>query len=257
MVDILSSDSAMSGFKKKVPRVLEIVDTDEDTQASSTALTAKKTPKKAKVEVVAHEPVEPAAVYSPAAASGKNFNYGDYLRRKQQGPAAPGSKEIPQGSPNCLEGLTFVFTGELSSISRDDVADLVKKYGARVTSAPSHKTSFLVAGEDAGGSKLTKAQEWGISILDEDGLFDLIRSKSVMLEEVQPVQQVLKKAVPKKEVVEEVYEEPKAASSFTSPELITTKYAPKSENDLIGNATPFKNLVDWLSSWYWTFILMF
>ncbi len=39
------------------------------------------------------------------------------------------TREIPQGQPNCLMGLTFVFTGDLSSISRDAAGDLVKRYG--------------------------------------------------------------------------------------------------------------------------------
>lgn len=50
--------------------------------------------------------------------------------RRAAGPAAPGSKPIPEGRPNCLAGLTLVFTGELSSIGRDDAVDLAKRYGA-------------------------------------------------------------------------------------------------------------------------------
>jgi replication factor C subunit 1 len=46
------------------------------------------------------------------------------------GPRAPGSKEIPEGVPGCLEGLTFVFTGELESLGRDDATELAKRYGA-------------------------------------------------------------------------------------------------------------------------------
>jgi replication factor C subunit 1 len=46
------------------------------------------------------------------------------------GPSAPGSKEIPEpADPDCLAGLSFVFTGELSSLSRDDAIDIAKKYG--------------------------------------------------------------------------------------------------------------------------------
>lgn len=39
-----------------------------------------------------------------------------------------GSKEIPEGAPNCLEGLTFVFTGELQTLGRDEATELVKRY---------------------------------------------------------------------------------------------------------------------------------
>lgn len=53
-------------------------------------------------------------------------------QRRAAGPVAPGSKPIPDGRPNCLAGLTLVFTGELSSLSRDDAIDLAKRYGAYV-----------------------------------------------------------------------------------------------------------------------------
>lgn len=52
--------------------------------------------------------------------------------RRAAGPIAPGSKPIPEGRPNCLAGLTLVFTGELSSLARDDAVDLAKRYGAYV-----------------------------------------------------------------------------------------------------------------------------
>ena len=49
---------------------------------------------------------------------------------RMAGPGAPGSKAIPEPlSPDCLAGLSFVFTGELSSLSRDEAVDLAKKYG--------------------------------------------------------------------------------------------------------------------------------
>ena len=54
------------------------------------------------------------------------------LARRAAGPAAPGSKQIPAGEPNCLTGLAFVFTGELDSLSRDEATDLIKRYGGYV-----------------------------------------------------------------------------------------------------------------------------
>ena len=50
-----------------------------------------------------------------------------------------------QGAPNCLEGLTFVISGVLDSIERDQASELIKKYGGRVTSAVSKKTNYLVS----------------------------------------------------------------------------------------------------------------
>ena len=63
---------------------------------------------------------------------------------------------FPQGATNCLYGLTFVFTGVGESIERDEAAELVKKYGGRVTTSLSKKTNYLVVGEGAGMSKLAQ-----------------------------------------------------------------------------------------------------
>ena len=57
-----------------------------------------------------------------------------------------------------MEGLTFVITGVLESIERDDAADLVQRYGGKVTGSVSKKTSFIVVGRDAGESKLSKVR---------------------------------------------------------------------------------------------------
>jgi replication factor C subunit 1 len=48
------------------------------------------------------------------------------------GPVAPGSKTIPDGKPNCLAGLAFVLTGELSAFSREEATNLIKRFGGYV-----------------------------------------------------------------------------------------------------------------------------
>lgn len=88
-----------------------------------------------------------------------------------------GSKEIPEGQPNCLAGLTFVFTGELTSIAREDATNLAKRYGGRVTTAPSGKTSYVVVGEQAGASKLEKIEKLKLKRLTEDEFLDLIATR--------------------------------------------------------------------------------
>lgn len=106
----------------------------------------------------------------------KKFNYREYLAKRSAGPKAPGSKVIPKGAPDCLLGKTFVFTGDLSSISRDEATDLVKRYGGRVTTAPSSRTTYLVVGDDPGESKLRKAKQHNIKNINEDELLELIGS---------------------------------------------------------------------------------
>jgi len=73
-----------------------------------------------------------------------------------------------------LAGKKFVITGTLPSLSRKDAAALIESHGGRVTGSVSKKTDYLVAGE-AAGSKLQKAQDLGIAILDEAGLQSLCR----------------------------------------------------------------------------------
>ncbi len=70
-----------------------------------------------------------------------------------------------------FSGLTFVLTGTLPTMKRDEAKALIERFGGKVSGSVSKKTSFLVAGEEA-GSKLVKAQELGIEILTEDELLE-------------------------------------------------------------------------------------
>ena len=72
-----------------------------------------------------------------------------------------------------LEGQTFVLTGTLPTMGRDQAAALIEAAGGKVSGSVSKKTTFLVAGADA-GSKLAKAQELGVTVLDEAGLLALL-----------------------------------------------------------------------------------
>jgi DNA ligase (NAD+) len=76
-----------------------------------------------------------------------------------------------------LLGLTFVITGTLPTLSRDEAKDLLEAAGAKVAGSVSKKTSYLVAGEEA-GSKLDKARELEIKILDETALKELLNDHS-------------------------------------------------------------------------------
>ena len=75
-----------------------------------------------------------------------------------------------------LAGLTFVLTGTLPSLTRSEAASLIEGQGGKVSGSVSKKTSYVVAGEEA-GSKLTKAQGLGVPVLDEAGLLTLLEEK--------------------------------------------------------------------------------
>jgi len=87
-------------------------------------------------------------------------------------PAVEESDRLGGGAD--LSGKTFVITGTLPSMGRSDAKKRILAAGAKVTGSVSKKTDYLVAG-DAAGSKLTKAKELGIEVLDEAELLDLLR----------------------------------------------------------------------------------
>ncbi|MCS6939654.1 MAG: NAD-dependent DNA ligase LigA, partial [Roseiflexus sp.] len=89
------------------------------------------------------------------------------VRTEAKGPAV-----APKG--DALAGKTFVITGTLPSMSREEASALIVAHGGKVSGSVSKKTNYLVVGSDPGGTKFTKAQELGIPMLDEAGLLALI-----------------------------------------------------------------------------------
>ncbi len=79
----------------------------------------------------------------------------------------------PGYKPQALAGKTFVLTGTLPNLKREEAAERIEAAGGKVAGSVSKKTSYVVAGEEA-GSKLVKAQELGLVILDEAGLLNLL-----------------------------------------------------------------------------------
>ena len=84
--------------------------------------------------------------------------------------AAPSSGEQP------FAGLTFVITGSLESMGRDEAEDALRALGAKAVGSVSRKTSYLIAGAEA-GSKLRKAEELGVPVLDEQALLAMLKTK--------------------------------------------------------------------------------
>lgn len=116
--------------------------------------------------------------------------------KKAAGTAAPGSKTVPEhADPNCLAGLSFVFTGELSAFSREEATEIAKRFGGcvesrntgiqasqlvcnrRVVGQPSSRTSYVILGADAGPRKLEAIKKNNLKTLDEDGFLNLISTR--------------------------------------------------------------------------------
>ncbi|WRH24524.1 NAD-dependent DNA ligase LigA [Arthrobacter sp. JZ12] len=86
--------------------------------------------------------------------------------------------EVDESMPRTLEGLTIVVTGSLEGFSRDEAKEAIILRGGKAAGSVSKNTSYVVAGENA-GTKLDKAEQLGLPILDEDGFRKLLQEGSV------------------------------------------------------------------------------
>ncbi len=83
---------------------------------------------------------------------------------------------VGESKPQTLAGLTFVVTGSLENFTRDSIAETITAHGGKSSSSVSKKTDYVLVGSDP-GSKLAKAQELGITIIDEAAFLELLAGK--------------------------------------------------------------------------------
>ncbi|CAG4920757.1 unnamed protein product [Colias eurytheme] len=100
--------------------------------------------------------------------------YQKYLHRA--GPKNLGSKEMPEGAPDCLKDCAFLLTGVLDSFEREEIVEAITKYGGTVKSGISKKVTHVLAGDDAGPAKIAKAESLGIKIITEDQFLRMIKN---------------------------------------------------------------------------------
>ncbi|KAL4918216.1 replication factor RFC1 C terminal domain-containing protein [Aspergillus aurantiobrunneus] len=215
---------------------------------------------------------------SPPAESGdgkKKFPFGGRSRSP-----VSGSATIPVGAENCLAGLSFVFTGVLDTLGREEGQSLVKKYGGKVTTGPSSKTSYVVLGSDAGPKKLETIQKNKLKTINEEGLFELIRrlpanggdgkaaekheaKKKADEEKVRQMAAEIDKEEKRKEAEKRKESERRREANSTPSTkdvkdtketktddlLWTSKYAPTSLNMICGNKGAVDKLQGWLRDW--------
>jgi len=121
------------------------------------------------------EGVGPTIASSVATFLGNEDNHGVLRRLRERGVRVSDEGRVAAQRPATLAGLTFVLTGGLTRYTRDQATAELKAWGAKVSGSVSAKTSFVVAGSDA-GSKLAKALELGVPVLDEDALVRIIET---------------------------------------------------------------------------------
>ena len=105
----------------------------------------------------------------------KNISVIDKLKA-----AGVNTKLIESGNediPKIFEKMKIVLTGTLPTLKRNDAKEMIEQRGGKATSSVSKSTSFVLAGEEA-GSKLTKANDLGIKVIDEDKFLQLINLKT-------------------------------------------------------------------------------
>ena len=171
--DARSSDAVSR--VSRTPPVKKLKRAVEAAEASKRSVSeVSSTPRQSQAKAVSKSPQTPRAgrgtPISPGKGSTPTLNRGTSYRAylQRSGPAHPGSKPIPEGKPNCLSGLTFVITGELDSLYRDQASSLIQSYGGRVTGGISKKTTHVLVGREAGESKLAKVggAHW-VSVVSE------------------------------------------------------------------------------------------
>ncbi|KAG5248303.1 replication factor [Salix suchowensis] len=202
---------------------------------------------------------------APSGGRGRGSGRGGFMNfGERKDPPHKGEKEVPEGAPNCLAGLTFVISGTLDSLEREEAEDLIKRHGGRITGSVSKKTSYLLCDEDIEGRKSSKAKELGTPFLTEDGLFDKIRSskniKAPAREDSKvPVEKVtsLPKKSPQKADLK-THKDLAAGSQLAKQKnqaiqrsslTWTEKYRPKVPNEMIGNQSLVTQLHNWLKNW--------
>ncbi|KAF7433765.1 hypothetical protein PC9H_005730 [Pleurotus ostreatus] len=261
--------------KKAAPKPRQSIakskDTDDYEDTPDDKLVTKKAAPLAKPsKATTKAPTQPSTKQEDADEPPKKKpNWYAMKAAKLAGPSAPGSKQVPEAaSEDCLAGLCFVFTGELSSFSRDEAIEIAKRFGGRVVGQPSGKTNYIVLGDNAGPSKLAAIKKHGLKCLSEDEFLDLIATRKgpgngkgydeKTKKKMEKEQADIKKAAKEIEAREKEAQKSGSSSTFGSSsnapnienQLWTTRYAPQTLKEICGNKGQVEKLQQWLTDWF-------
>ncbi|KAG6826349.1 hypothetical protein H0H92_000232 [Tricholoma furcatifolium] len=252
---VKSTETTNTPLKSK-SATLKPVNTSKSTDAPAKS-TTKPTATSSKPTTTAPKPTETPS--KPAKSTSKSTgtvskstsNWAAAKAAKLAGPPAHGSKEVPDGEPNALGGLSFVFTGELSSFSREEATDLAKRFGGRVVGQPSSKTDYVILGDNAGPSKIAAIKKHGIRTLSEDEFLALIGSRKGGVLDEKTKKKMEKEDAAIKQAAKEMAKRETSGAKGVDPssQLWTTRYAPQSLKEICGNKSQVEKLQEWLNDW--------
>lgn len=215
----------------------------------------------------------------PSNNGSKTFDFRAAAQRSHVQPSTS-SRNTPTGAANCLAGLSFVFTGMLESLDRGSGTELIKRYGGKVTTAPSSKTSYVILGSDAGPKKLETIAKFSLKVINENSLYELIRRLPANGGDGRAAEKLSEKLKQEAKEVESLAAEMERQEKLTQKETVaarkaacdskgmmpvgktsdkgvptidtrlwTVKYAPTATGMICGNKVQVDKLQAWLRAW--------
>lgn len=233
----------------------------------------KKTPKKVKEEKIVDSN---DLIEEKIEQKKQRLNlFKNYLNRG--GARNPGSKEVPKRSDLCFTNMTFLITGVLDSLERNEVEEIIKEHGGKTVSSVSKKLSYLIIGDEPGPAKIKKAESLEINQISEDDFLDLLRTlppgpdgeklsedqrkrktEGDSHEKVKKKKKDEKSVEIKSEMSENINDHPEKMEESNGLDsskdtAMVEKYRPKSMKQIIGQTgekSNAKKLYSWLTNWH-------
>ena len=215
----------------------------------------------------------------PSNIGSKTFDFRAAAQRSHVQPSTS-YRDTATGAANCLAGLSFVFTGMLESLDRGSGTELIKRYGGKVTTAPSSKTSYVILGSDAGPKKLETIAKFSLKVINENGLYEMIRRLPANGGDGRAAKKLDEKLKQEAKEVESLAAEMERQEKLTQKETVaarkaacdskgmmpvgktsdkgvptidnrlwTVKYAPTATGMICGNKVQVDKLQAWLRAW--------
>ena len=233
--------------KKKVVKDEEEFNSDGDVVPSPSVKKRKtsvtKSPKEEKEE-------------KPAETKKKTF-YSKSQHENKTKAKNHGCKTVPIGKDNCLKGKAFVVTGQMESLDREELEDLIKQYGGLVRAAVSGKTDYMIVGDEPGESKLKKAREHKTKQISEDDFLEILKksnptgqASSTSSSEQSQTKSSKKMDVDLDDSIVQITKQTIKLKTGNDDQLWVEKYKPTKSSDIIGHNKECTTILDWLKNWH-------